>query len=105
MTVQTGVDDTPVRSVTRLGPNYPNPFNPTTTIPFEIERAGWVRLTIFDASGRRVRTLIDENKEAGSHEQFWNGRDSRGKPVASGVYFLRLETEGRRDTRKMVLLK
>ena len=103
--VQTGVGDTRVRYATTLGQNYPNPFNPTTTIPFEIERDGRVRLTIFDARGRRVRTLLDENHGAGVFEEFWDGVDSQGKPVSSGVYFVRLEAAGQRNTRKMVLLK
>jgi len=105
VTVQTGIDDAPLQQATRLGSNYPNPFNPTTTIPYELESEGRVRLAVFDVGGRHVRTLVDENQIAGPHEEFWNGTDALGRTVASGVYFVRLKAVGQQVTRKMVLLK
>jgi hypothetical protein len=99
----TGVGDTP--SVTTLGQNYPNPFNPETSIPFTLAREGRVVLQVFDANGRLVATLLDENRSAGQHVAHWNGRDARGRVSSSGVYFARLETRGSEQTRKLVLLK
>jgi hypothetical protein len=72
----------------------PNPFNPTTTIAFALAAAGPARLDIIDAAGRRVRTLADEERSAGSHRVTWDGRDDAGRGVASGSYFARLETAG-----------
>jgi predicted GH43/DUF377 family glycosyl hydrolase len=90
----------------RLLANTPNPFNPTTSIAFEIPRAARVRLDIFDATGARVRTLVDETRTAGLHHEVWTGIDASGRAVSSGVYFYRLTVDGVAiDTRKMVLLK
>ncbi len=89
-----------------LGQNHPNPFNPQTTIPFDVPGNDTrVRLFVLDASGRVVRTLVDQNMSGGSHETVWNGRDARGNTVSSGVYFYVLDVGGERRTRKMVLLK
>ncbi len=88
-----------------LSQNHPNPFNPTTMIAFSIRQRGQVTLKVYDVSGALVRTLVDENRPAGSHEVPWDGRDTRGQGVASGVYFYRLEAPGFTKTRKMVLLK
>jgi hypothetical protein len=88
-----------------LHPNRPNPFNPTTTIAYDLPRASRVRLAIYDVRGREVRTLLDANQPAGSHQVRWDGRDARGVPAASGVYFYRLSATGFVQTKKMVLLK
>jgi len=88
-----------------LGQNYPNPFNPTTTIPFVLAEETDVRLSVFDARGRLVQVLVDRSFPAGANDAVWNGRDSKGNPVASGVYFCRLETPGTAQTRKLMLLK
>jgi hypothetical protein len=69
---------------------YPNPFNPATTIRFTLRELAPVSLQIFNLRGALVRTLIDNDLDAGIHERRWNGRDSFGRPVASGVYFYRL---------------
>lgn len=100
---QTGVGDTP--AVASLGQNYPNPFNPETSIPFSLARDGRVTLAIFDVNGRLVATLLDERRAAGELIARWDGRDARGLPASSGVYFARLEANGVTDTRKLVLLK
>jgi flagellar hook assembly protein FlgD len=71
--------------------NYPNPFNPSTTIRFDVPQSGLVNLTIYDLNGRRIATLVDENMAAGSHQVSWNGRDASGISVASGVYIYRLQ--------------
>ena len=90
---------------TRLEPNVPNPFNPRTRIRFVLGSAGPVRVDVFDARGRRVRTLVAGTRAAGRHEVTWDGRDARGRVVASGVYFCRLRTRGVDVARKMMLLK
>jgi Ca-activated chloride channel family protein len=91
-----------------LRPNFPNPFNPATTIRFELERAGVVTLSVYDVTGRRVRTLVQAAPLAATaHEITWDGRDDAGASVASGVYVaaLRLGGGDREQTRKMVLMK
>lgn len=104
-TIVTGVDDTP-RGRTSLGQNFPNPFNPVTTIAFELpEQAGRVTLRVFDVEGGLVRTLVDERRRAGRNFVTWDGANDAGAQVASGVYFYHLRTSGYRETLKMVLLK
>lgn len=86
-------------------PAYPNPFNPSTTVRFQLERAGRARLSVHDLRGRRVRVLVDGNLPAGRHERTWRGTDDRGGALASGVYMLRLETAGADHLQKVTLLK
>ncbi len=86
-----------------LHQNSPNPFNPSTTIAFELPVAGPVRLAVFDVRGRLVRTLAQGAMDAGSHDVQWDGRDTRNVRVSSGLYFYRLETTGASEVRKMVL--
>ena len=95
------------RLANRLEANYPNPFNPVTTIRYSIQRKGHVSLRIYNAAGQLVRTLINEIQApvAEGFQVEWDGTNSAGGRVASGVYFYRLNTEGFADTRKMVLLK
>jgi len=88
-----------------LGPNYPNPFNPTTTIPWSVSRAGNVTLRIYDASGALVRTLVDAHMDAGHYENIWDGRDRARRAVGSGIYFAQLVTSDSNEVRKLVLLK
>jgi len=88
-----------------LAQNVPNPFNPTTTIRFTVAEKGNVSLSIFDASGRLVRSLVDGVSEAGSQEITWDGRDNSNRPVSSGVYFYRLSAGKFNESKKMVLLK
>lgn len=86
--------------------NYPNPFNPRTNICYELPDACTVSLRVHDVSGRVVSELVrNEWREAGPHAVVWRGTDGAGRHVASGVYFLRLETEGRTVERKTVLLR
>jgi hypothetical protein len=89
----------------RLAQNYPNPFNPNTTIEFFLSRSGSVELAVFDALGRRVATLVERHVPEGAGIATWDGLDSDGRRVASGVYFYRLVTSDVTKTRKMVLLK
>jgi len=84
---------------------YPNPFNPGTTIRYSIPQRGLVRLAVYDVRGRWVRTLVNTVEVAGDHTVAWNGRDSRGAHAASGVYFVRLESGGHSQTRKITLIE
>jgi len=98
-------DESNVPEYTALWQNVPNPFNPSTTIRFDIAAAGRVALRIYDVEGRLVKTLVDERLPASSQAVEWNGTDNRGRHVASGVYFARLVAGDVTETRKMVLLK
>jgi hypothetical protein len=83
----------------------PNPFNPSTTISYSLDKPGLVRIQIYDVSGRLVRTLINKPQEAGSYDIAWDGTDSQGAALASGVYFARFAGVGIRQTHKLLLLK
>ena len=85
--------------------NTPNPFNPTTSIAFELGSAGHVRLEVFDLRGRRVRSLVSGEMAAGRHEVVWRGCDDNGRPVSSGIYFSRLTAGGSERIRKMTLVR
>jgi hypothetical protein len=88
-----------------VGQNYPNPFNPSTWIPFYLPADGVTRLVIYNVRGEVVRTLRDRWYHEGAHSVVWNGRDNKGSPVASGVYFSVLRQNGLESTRKMVLIR
>jgi hypothetical protein len=88
-----------------LSCNYPNPFNPSTVIRYEIANPGHVSLRVYDAGGVLVKVLQDQHRKAGRYEVNWNGEDEKGHPVSSGVYFCRLSALGITQTTKMVLVK
>jgi hypothetical protein len=100
-------EDDPARTPTAdfLAQNFPNPFNPLTTIAFGLARSGHVNLHIYDAAGRLVRVIVNESREAAWYEEIWDGTDSEDRKVASGVYFFRLSSGKFVQTRKMVLLR
>ena len=85
--------------------NFPNPFNPTTTISFSIPEESHAELSIFNIKGQRVKQLINDQLSTGEHSVVWDGRDENNKPVGSGVYFYKLKAGGFREVRKMILLK
>ncbi|MFH1842315.1 MAG: proprotein convertase P-domain-containing protein [bacterium] len=102
------MSDTPEGGLPRvvaLTGNYPNPFNPATTIAFELPRDLPVDLAVYDLSGRRVATLLAERLAAGTHRVVWDGKDGAGSRAASGLYFCRLVVAEQVLTRKMLLLK
>ena len=92
-------------AVARLLPPAPNPFNPRTTVRFSLTRPSLVRLSVYSASGARVRVLADGPFGPGEHRVSWDGRDDRGREVGSAAYLVRLEAEGRSEARKVVLLR
>ncbi len=85
--------------------NYPNPFNPSTTIAFTTELDGAVELSVVDVAGHRVTTLVDEVLEAGTHQAVWNGRTAQGRMAPAGVYFVQLKSAGHTVGRKISLIK
>lgn len=85
--------------------NYPNPFNPTTTLGFTLPKSAHVRLVIYDALGREVKILTDENYPAGYAAVVWDGMNQRGVSVSSGVYLYRIETLQWTSMNKMVLIR
>lgn len=101
----TGVEGEPVHRRTVLYGANPNPFNPRTTIAFSLPAAGPVRLAVYDVAGRLVSTLINDTQPEGRHEVQWDGLDSGGRQVGSGVYLYRLEAAGFVEARRMVLIK
>ncbi len=98
-------DTAPVPASLALEQNQPNPFNPYTTIRFELPSHGTVDLSVFDATGALISTIASGPFDAGPHNVRWNGIDGAGTRVASGVYFYRLRSNGVQLTRKMMLLK
>ena len=88
-----------------LDQNVPNPFNPETTIRYRLTEPGNVRLTIYNALGQAVRTLVDGYQPAGDRIVRWNSRDGQGRTVSSGLYFYRLDGETVKEVRRMLLLK
>ncbi|MDP1678407.1 MAG: T9SS type A sorting domain-containing protein [Bacteroidota bacterium] len=88
-----------------LEQNYPNPFNPETKIQFSLAHPGQTTLRIFDAIGREVQTLIDEELPQGVYSEVWNGKNKFNQAVASGVYFYRLQSGFFTQTKKMLLLR
>jgi hypothetical protein len=91
--------------VTALNGNYPNPFNPETSIAFSLKEAGNVKIEIYNIKGQRINTLVNEVRNAGNYSLIWRGTDNNNSKVASGVYFYRMETPGFTDTKKMLLMK
>jgi flagellar hook assembly protein FlgD len=98
-------DDTTIPVVTALQGNYPNPFNPVTTIRFAAKDSGRMSLLVYNTKGQLVRTLVNGDVKAGNHSIVWNGKDDNGKPVSSGVYMYRMQTTGYSKTQKMMLMK
>ncbi len=101
----TATETTGVPTEFALEANYPNPFNPTTTIRYQVAKAGPVELAIYNVLGQRVRTLVRSEQAAGSYEVAWDGRDAAGSVVASGIYIYRFKADAFVESRSMVLMK
>ncbi len=105
--IQTVANDDPnqIPAITSLEGNYPNPFNPETTIRFGLKQAGKVSVAIYNTRGQLVTTLVSDNLKAGRHSLVWNGKDASGKAVTSGMYLYRMQADGYSQTKKMMLMK
>jgi len=107
--VSTGTDLDLIPVVTELTGNYPNPFNPTTNVNFSLKVDSRVSLKIYNIRGQKVKTLVEDNMQAGWHSIVWDGRDDNGKSVSSGVYFSGFDASGvggdYTSVKKMILLK
>ena len=85
--------------------NYPNPFNPVTTIRYDLPENAFVNITIFDMMGRQVSKLVSSHQTSGYKSVRWNATNDRGFPVNAGIYLYRIDVGQFRQTKKMVLLK
>ncbi|MCL2064030.1 MAG: T9SS type A sorting domain-containing protein [Candidatus Cloacimonetes bacterium] len=99
------VDDTPIPFINELRSSYPNPFNPSTNIRFSLKEDQHASIVIYNVRGQRVVTLVDEILEKGHHHLIWEGVDGYGRQVGSGVYFIRMQTDGYTKVNRAVLLK
>jgi len=88
-----------------LMPNYPNPFNPSTVIRYNLPKATRVEIIIYNLFGQKIKTLVNERQTAGAKEVLWDGRNERGQRVSSGVYLYRIKTESFSTSRKMIMIK
>jgi len=103
---EVSVDDPDlVESGTILKGNYPNPFNPETTIEFSLTEPGEVTIAIYNIKGQLVRSLVNDSYQAGSHSVVWDGRADNGREVVSGIYFSRMESGNYSGIRKMIMIK
>jgi hypothetical protein len=100
-----GSDAPQVPTVTALYGNYPNPFNPETTISYGVKEPGRVKLQIYNIKGQLVRNLVDEEHTAGHYKRLFDGKDNTGRSLASGVYLIRMTAPGYRKASKMMLIK
>ncbi len=89
----------------RLGHNFPNPFNPTTEIRYDLPQPSQVKIQIFDLQGRLVKTLINKEQPAGHHSVIWDARNSAGHKVSTGLYFYRMQAGSFNQVKRMILLK
>jgi hypothetical protein len=103
--VTTGVEEAALPAAAVRVDVAPNPFNPLTAVSYELPRAGYVTVAVFDAAGRRVRQLLDGPREAGRHLLRWDGRDDAGRAVAAGVYLVRVAGQGEVAVAKAVLVR
>lgn len=97
--------DVPEARQSNLGQNFPNPFNPATSIPYFLAEDTQVDLAVYDTRGRRIRTLAQDFMPRGNHQVIWDGKDAFGQQAASGMYFFRLRTEKTNLVKKMILVK
>jgi len=88
-----------------LHQNYPNPFNPVTTLRYNLPENSLVNITIYDMLGRKVKTLINQNQDAGHKSVIWDATNDFGKPVSAGIYLYQIQVDEYISTKKMVLLK
>ncbi|MFA7056141.1 MAG: FlgD immunoglobulin-like domain containing protein [Candidatus Cloacimonadales bacterium] len=97
--------DLEITPVTLQATNYPNPFNPETTISYDIAQKGSVTVDIYNLKGQKVKSLVNENKEAGTHSVIWQGDNDDGKQVSSGTYFYKIKSADQEVVKKMMMVK
>ncbi len=103
---EASADPTVTPSIISLSQNYPNPFNPTTNIAYNMQVPGNATLEVYNIKGQKVKTLVDEYKNAGDHIITWNGNNDSNQSVASGIYFYKMKVDGKLSgTKKMILMK
>ena len=106
LTTDVSAEESVLPSITKIdAKNYPNPFNPQTTIQLNIPNSSEINLSVYNTKGALVKTLVNKRLETGTYSYVWNGDDQKGKPVASGVYFYRVENGGETFSKRMILLK
>jgi len=105
--VTTGIEDQdiPASNIFSHIQNYPNPFNPSTSIEWRLKQPGHISIEVFSITGKLIRTLTNRNYPAGSHSSLWDGKNSYGSEVGSGIYFYHLTSGKSSVTNKMILLK
>ena len=103
---EVGIENNQIPTINFQLTNYPNPFNPNTTISFNIEQTpSFVTIDVFNLKGQKVRNLIKDILSAGQHSVGWNGIDDNGKPISSGIYFYKIKSGNQSSTKKMILMK
>lgn len=104
--LQYNADTSPlIAPMPQIQSNFPNPFNPSTTITFSIPEAGRVRVSVYNLKGQKVKDLINTDMLRGNHKLVWDGKDANNRNTSSGIYFLRLESGGKTSIRKAMLMK
>ncbi|MCK9310434.1 MAG: T9SS type A sorting domain-containing protein, partial [Candidatus Cloacimonetes bacterium] len=98
-------EEIPIPSVPLIATNYPNPFNPSTTIAFSIPTTYNTKLSVYNIKGQKVKELINNELASGYHKIIWDGRDKNNRGVSSGIYFFRLQSGGKVSVRKAMLMK
>jgi len=100
-----GIGEELLPDVYALHQNFPNPFNPITTLRYDLPENSLVSITIYDIMGREVKSLINQTQDAGFKSIIWNATNDYGKPVSAGVYLYQIQADEFVQTKKMVLLK
>ncbi|MCK9303156.1 MAG: T9SS type A sorting domain-containing protein, partial [Bacteroidales bacterium] len=102
---QPATEEIPIPSVPFIATNYPNPFNPSTTIAFSIPTTCITKLSVYNIKGQKVKDIVHGELASGYHKIIWDGRDKNNRGVSSGIYFFRLESGGKVSVRKAMLMK
>jgi hypothetical protein len=103
--IVTGIKGNEAPGILSLDPNYPNPFNPETVIPYRLFTDGHLTITVFTITGQTVKTLVDSFVPSGSHTTRWDGTDATGRPASAGIYICQLRSGNYRETQKMLLVR
>ena len=102
---ESNYQSSPILNIPILNGNYPNPFNPTTTISFILPNDTQVELLVYNIKGQKIKTLVNHQLKTGQHNIIWDGKDENGKQVATGIYFNQLKTPATIITKKMLMIK